>query len=480
MLPKIITCALLVFLLASPVAFARATAPLPLFAEEERVLFQGDSITDMNRGRTADPNHILGHGYAFLIAAQHGEAYPERATVFFNRGISGNTIADLTARWKTDTLDLHPDVLSVLIGINDVYFSFRNGKPISIPDLEKAYDQLLDSARAQNPKIKFILGEPFILPGKNNEGKWDDWRNAVIQMQAMTARVAERHHAAIIHYQQLFDEAMRRAPALYWIWDGVHPTFAGHQLMAEEWQRVYADTFIPQAPTAGENTALIPKPRIEHDSYDWYERHFAELEIQKTHFPEVVLIGDSITHFWSGEPKAHIRNGPQAWEQTFAGRSVLNFGFGWDRTQNVLWRLENGEMNGLTPKTIILNIGTNNLTGTKNARTNTPGEIAEAIAFICKKLRAEFPEAQLVVMGIFPRGNEANSPLRAPIKAINALLPDALNGISGVRFLDIGDKFLSADGTISKELMPDGTHPSDKGYEIWGRALLEAGVLNHN
>jgi lysophospholipase L1-like esterase len=472
--------ALFLGLVVVSIASAQTPAPVPVFGAHERVLFQGDSITDMGRGRTEDPNHILGHGYAFLIAARYGEAYPERATLFFNRGVSGNTINDLTVRWKSDTLALRPDVLSILIGINDVYFSFKNAKPLSIPDMERQYDELLDAAQAQNPKIKLILGEPFILPGRNNEGKWDAWHDAVVQVQAMTARLAERHHAALIHYQHLFDEALHRAPVAYWIWDGIHPTFAGHELMAEEWERVYANLVIPQAPTTGNNTALIPAPKLEHDSYDWYERHFAELEIQKTHHPEVVLIGDSITHFWSGEPRAHTRNGPQAWDHAFAGKSVLNFGFGWDRTQNVLWRLEHGEMNGLTPKTIILNIGTNNLTGTQNARTSSPDEIAEAIALICKKLHAEFPHAHVLVMGIFPRGNASNASLRAPIKAVNALLPDALKGIEGVRFLDIGEKFLSADGTLSRDIMPDGTHPSEKGYLIWAQALLDSGILSEN
>jgi len=461
------------------VALAQTPAPMPLFGSHERVLFQGDSITDMGRGRSEDPNHILGHGYAFLVAARYGESYPERATLFFNRGVSGNTIHDLSIRWKTDTLNLKPDVLSILIGINDVYFSFKNGKALSISDLEKNYDELLDAAQAQNPRIKLILGEPFILPGKNNEKNWDAWHDAVSQLQAMTARIAERHHAGLVHYQRLFDDAVHRAPVSYWIWDGIHPTYAGHQLMAEEWERVYANLVIPQAPIAGDNNAIIPTPKLEQDSYDWYQRHFDELEIQKTHHADIVLIGDSITHFWGGEPRSNHRNGPQAWDYVFGGKNVLNFGFGWDRTQNVLWRLEHGEMNGLTPKAIILNIGTNNLTGTQHARTSTPEEVAEAIALICRKLHAEFPSARILVMGIFPRGNEANAPLRAPIKAVNALLPATLRAIENVRFLDIGEKFLAADGTIAKDVMPDGTHPSDKGYMIWARALIDSDIFKN-
>ena len=456
---------------------ARAAAPAPLFGTGERVLFQGDSITDMGRGRTGDPNHLLGHGYAFLIAARYGAAYPERATVFLNRGISGSTVASLAARWKADTLDLRPDVLSVLIGINDIDRCLRAGKPLNVPEIEKGYDQLITEAREQNPGLRIILGEPFILPGRHNEGNWDAWHGAVAQLQAMTARLAARHQAALVHYQRLFDEAVHQAPAAYWIWDGIHPTYPGHQRMADEWQRVYAAFVIPASPTAGDNTALVATPKLEQDSYDWYARHLAVLDLQEILRPEIVLIGDSITHFWAGEPRAGTRNGPLAWDETFAGKRVLNLGFGWDRTQNVLWRLEHGEMNGLTPKAILVNIGTNNLTGTRNARANSPAEIAEAIALICRKLRAEFPSSRILVMGVFPRGFEANAQLRPAIRELNSILPAELKGCRQVSFMDIGGRFLSPDGFLPKDLMPDGTHPSEKGYRIWGRALRESGFL---
>jgi len=465
------------FLLLGAAAL-HAQPPAPLFAPGERVLFQGDSITEMGRGRTEDPNHILGHGYAYLIAARFGAAYPERSVVFINRGVSGDTVADLAARWKADTLDMRPDVLSVLIGINNIYVSLKDGRPLAVAEVEGRYDKFLTEAGQTNPGMRIILGEPFTLPGARNQGHWDTWREAVGQLQAMTARIAERHHAALVHYQRTFDDALGRAPASYWIWDGIHPTTAGHQLMADEWQRVYADFVIPSAPAAGDNTAEIPRPKLEHDVYDWYARHLAVLELDKTQKPDVVLIGDSITHFWSGEPVSDIRNGPISWDRTFRGMSVLNLGFGWDRTQNVLWRLEHGQMDGLTPRAIILNIGTNNLTGTSNARTNTPAEIAQAIALICRKLHAMSPGSRIVVMGVFPRGREPASPLRAPIGATNALLPQALRDCRQVTFLDIGSRFITADGTLPAGLMPDGTHPSEAGYAIWGQAIIESGALS--
>ena len=123
---------------------------VPLFKENARVLFQGDSITDGNRGRNEDPNHILGHGYCFIIAAQYGARFPERRLTFLNRGVSGNKVTDLAARWQKDTLDLKPDVLSILIGIND------SGR-VPLEDYEQVYDRLLEDAKATNPNIHFIL-----------------------------------------------------------------------------------------------------------------------------------------------------------------------------------------------------------------------------------------------------------------------------------------------------------------------------------
>lgn len=467
--------------LIASIAFAppgrSQTTPPPLFGPGERVVFQGDSITDMGRGRSEDPNHILGHGYVFLIASSHGAAYPERQILFVNRGVSGNTVQDLAKRWKTDVLDLQPDTLSVLIGINDVYFSFKNHQPLDPPALERTYADLLSQARAQKPGLRLILGEPFLLPGNHNAGHWDEWKAAVTQLQEMTARVAARFNAPVVHYQRVFDEAVQRAPVTTWIWDGIHPTYSGHTLMAREWQRVFEEFYAPKPPAGTTNTALLPTPKLENDSYDWYARHLQVLELQKFTPAEIVLVGDSITHFWAGEPTAARRSGPESWKAAFGHRPVLNLGFGWDRTQNVLWRLDHGEMDGLTPKLIILNIGTNNLTGTEHARTNTPAEIAEAIAFVCRKLHAKSPGSQILVMNVFPRGFEPDAPLRAPIRALNAALPDVLRDQSYVHLLDLTGQFLAADGSLSPELMSDSTHPTEKGYAIWARGLIDSGLL---
>ena len=211
----------------------------PLFEKGARVLFQGDSITDMARGRTADPNHILGHSYVFLIAAKQGATFPDQAVTFINRGVSGNEVGNLAIRWDADALEHKPDVLSILIGVNDVGHALRKKEPVSIETYEKIYDEMLAKTVAALPKVKLVLCEPFIAPGKSPGDRLEEWRTAITAMQGVVARLAKKYHAPVVHFQKIFDDAFKRAPVEYWIWDGVHPTYAGHQLLADEWQRAY-------------------------------------------------------------------------------------------------------------------------------------------------------------------------------------------------------------------------------------------------
>ena len=221
-----------------------------------------------------------------------------------------------------------------------------------------------------------------------------------------------------------------------------------------------------------ENNAVVPVPKLENDCYDWWARHKEVLKVKEGLDPEIVLIGDSITHFWDGEPAGPVKNGPKAWEDVFGKRKVLNLGFGWDRTQNVLWRLDNGEFDGLKPKYVVLNIGTNNFSGTRNARANTPDEVAEGIKAICDRIRAKSPETRIVLMGVFPRGASPKDGFRPKIAALNERLA-ALAKEKGLTFLDLGAKMLEPDGTLPRDIMKDSVHPTEKGYAIWAAALKD-------
>ena len=218
-----------------------------------------------------------------------------------------------------------------------------------------------------------------------------------------------------------------------------------------------------------ENTAVIPKPKLEGDFYDWYVRHNSKCRLAAAGNHDLVFIGDSITHLFEGDPNIPGR-GECVWQEYYGNRRALNLGFGWDRTQNVLWRLAHGEFAGQTPHLVVLLIGTNNLTGTSNARTNSPTEIVAGIQAVCGQLLAMSPKSRILLMGIFPRGATDN-PLRDSVREINSLLKHDAERHPSIRFLDIGDRFLSVDGTIAVEIMSDGVHLTEKGYRIWAEAI---------
>lgn len=220
----------------------------PLIRPGDTVLFQGDSITDAGRNRKtagiANDMLALGTGYAWLAAAglliQHGannETAPSAATAttglrVFNRGISGHKVLQLDKRWQRDCVDLKPDVLSILIGVNDIWHS-KNGKFNSTPAIyEKDYDALLARTREELPKVRLIICEPFVLRCGSIDESWfpefDEYR-------AAARRLADKHHATFVAFQSMFDQAAKIAPPAHWAGDGVHPSNAGKAMMAHTW-----------------------------------------------------------------------------------------------------------------------------------------------------------------------------------------------------------------------------------------------------
>lgn len=199
-------------------------------------LFQGDSITDGNRGRNLDPNHIMGHGYAFSIASRVGYTFPEKKLTFINRGISGNKVTDLDKRWKEDTLDLKPDVLSVLIGINDSSSLVNSHpEPVTLQMYNDIYRSLLDRVLKQNPNVLLVLNQPFVFKNSSNSPDWEKRIADLTERQRIAEKIALDYNAVYVKLQSAFDEACKKAPVEYWIWDGIHPTVAGHEVVTREW-----------------------------------------------------------------------------------------------------------------------------------------------------------------------------------------------------------------------------------------------------
>jgi acyl-CoA thioesterase-1 len=201
-----------------------------LIQPNDLVLFQGDSITDCARVRDQqDPqdSYRMGHGYALMAAGMLGVLRPGTGLRFENRGISGEGVRELAARWQADCLDLRPTVLSLLIGVNDEW----RGVAGKIWELE--YRGLLIRTRNELPGIRFVLCEPFLLP---NFVQYAEWAPGVAERSRIVRALAAEYEAAFVPCQDVLDAAVTAdVPAAYWAWDGVHPTTAGHMLLAQAW-----------------------------------------------------------------------------------------------------------------------------------------------------------------------------------------------------------------------------------------------------
>jgi lysophospholipase L1-like esterase len=213
------------------------------------------------------------------------------------------------------------------------------------------------------------------------------------------------------------------------------------------------DVVWPPPPVpAGTPVAEFPAPRIDQAGYFLDHIHQA-----RSHPVDLIFDGDSITDFWQG-------TGQALFQKLYGPRNVVDYAIAGDRTEHVLWRLQHGELDTLHPKLVMLMIGTNNL-GESSSQ-----EIADAIKKIVETYRTQAPDMHVLLLGIFPRGNLPADPARAKIKEINGIISKLDDG-QHVTYLDIGDKFLQPDGTLTAEIMPDFLHPSAKGYQIWADAV---------
>jgi lysophospholipase L1-like esterase len=235
--------------LATVASFVSADAfstPSPVAQDDTKtitVLFQGDSITDGGRSYDKDWNHVLGQGYAFIVSSELWYNYIGQHMMFYNRGISGNTIQDLLTRWEQDTISIKPDILSILAGVNDIYGVINNKNPRSVDEFRTDYQSLLEQTKRDLPDTKLVICEPFILPVGQVKNDMARWQSEITPRQAIVKEMAGQFNAIYIPLQQFFLSACKKAPADYWIWDGIHPMPAGHQLIAREWIKTVKKEF---------------------------------------------------------------------------------------------------------------------------------------------------------------------------------------------------------------------------------------------
>ena len=221
-----------------------------------------------------------------------------------------------------------------------------------------------------------------------------------------------------------------------------------------------ASCLLMAAPARAQNTATNPVPRDAH----WMQRHEDFLKIARRGNIDLLFLGDSITDKWR-------TTGSNVWNHYYGRLHAANFGINGDRTQHVLWRINHGELDGIHPKVVVLLIGTNNTgkeRGSDRIRNTTP-EAIDGVTAVVRAVQAKLPQSKILLLALFPRADEV-APPPAEIRKINAAIARLADG-HRVVFLDIGPKFLEPDGTLSRSLMPDQLHPSERGYEIWARSM---------
>jgi lysophospholipase L1-like esterase len=240
--------------------------------------------------------------------------------------------------------------------------------------------------------------------------------------------------------------------------DGTHPNDMGMMRYADAYEKKIR-AIINES--VGNISTTIPVTQHRDSNYDWEVRHNEVLTHNKIHPPQLVLMGNSITHYWAGEPVAPIARGADSWNKFFAPRNAVNLGFGWDRIENVLWRVYHGELDNIAPKQIVLMIGTNNL------QFNSDEEIITGLQFLIKAIRAKQPSSNILVMGILPRRN-----MQVRVSTLNEKL-SKIKWDSKTQYADAGRLFLKSDQKIDESLFSDGLHPNEKGYSRLGEFITQ-------
>jgi len=238
--------------------------------------------------------------------------------------------------------------------------------------------------------------------------------------------------------------------------DGTHPNDIGMMRYADAYEKkIRAIIHEP----VGDISTTIPVSQHRDSNYDWEVRHNEVLAHNTADQPKLILIGNSITHYWGGEPVEHIARGTDSWNTFFTPQNAINLGFGWDRIENVLWRVYHGELDNITPHQIVLMIGTNNL------QFNNDDEIIKGLQFLLKAIKEKQPAANILLMGILPR------------KGMEQRVANLNNGLSKlkldtkIQFADAGKLFLKNDSKIDESLFSDGLHPNEKGYQKLGEFI---------
>lgn len=408
------------------------------------ILFVGDSITNMWENRSGK---------------LWEERYVSRNAI--NMGYSGDQTRHVL--WRIDNGEMNhfkPKVAVVMIGTNNAQHQ-RGGSPQQTADGVRA---IIDRIHAKSPETKVLLLGIFPR-GANANDRWrlvNDKTNAII---------SKFHNGNSVHFLDISSAFLDKNGNLSKsiMPDLLHPNEAGYKIWADAMEPKLKELLqASKAPGAAYNSAVVPVPKLENDFYDWHQRHEQVKElVAKRKDTQLIFIGDSITHMFGGLPKSRIARGASIWEQNYAQYNPINMGFGWDRTQNMLWRLENGALEGISPKVAVVLAGTNNLTGTNNAPTNTPEEIVAGIKKICETVHRKSPKTKILLLGVLPRHGEE---LNEKIFEINKLIL-ALKKERYITVKILWKKFADKNGQQNMKYFHDKAHPNARGYQLWAETI---------
>ncbi len=379
---------------------------------------------------------------------QYAERDPLYGYYFGNRkvlnlGFGGDQPQHVLWRLRNGELEgVQPKLVSLMIGTN-------SAKRESAEAIVAGIEAVLDELEVRVPDAQVVLFSVF--PRK--AGKEQTTLEAV---NRELAQFAEREQVTLVDINTQFYLDNGELNAELYHTDLLHLSTGGYQVwwaaLEPYISEVLNEPALPANPHRAVQSALRDGPRHQQKL----------LEAAKGDY-DLVFVGDSITHFWERDGEF----GLPVWERYYGHRKALNLGFGGDRTEWVNWRLQNGEIEGLDPKVVVLMIGTNNT----HIGEDAPEETLAGISSNLKTIRSHLPNSKVLLLSIFPRGESLEDPLRQLNEQVNAGLPELAAADPAVIHLDINDHFLDEDGRLSREIMPDLLHPNTQGYAVWAAAM---------
>lgn len=400
-----------------------------------------DSYVEFIPRRTEKPVVVYGTSIAQgACASRPGMAWTsilERKLdrPLINLGFSGN------GKLERGVLDFINDVDAAVYILDCMPNMYKGDDPEEL--LVAAVKQI----REKHPQTPVVITE--------HDGYTNEWTNAKSrELYSATNKAARKA------YQRLEQEGVAR---LYYLSheqigmnmdgmvDGVHPTDWGMVMYAQAYEKVLRNAL--QEPVGESATTRPVRQRREADGYEWNTRHARILEMNRENPPKALIIGNSIVNYWGGEPVAQYLYGKKVWEKQMKPEGYRNLGFGWDRIENVLWRVYHDELSGVQAEKIVLMIGTNNL------EINTDREIVNGIKFLTQQIQVRQPLAKIKVVGILPRRG-----MEERISLLNKEIEKAVRPCEVV-FVEAGEGLLNASGKIDESMFLDGLHPNEKGYE---------------